>query len=354
MLSRVADSIYWMARYMERAENLARLLHANSQLYMDAGAGGGGEASFWEPILMTTGEEEGYAKLYPAVTSEGIAEYLAVREENANCIRNCVRTARENARMVRDQISDEFWRTLNDIHLFLHSPKAERLRVQQPNEYYEEIMRASYLFQGVARSTMGRGEQWLFLQIGTYLERADQTSRQVDICSSLVLEMPPHPSAAPLRWASLLHSCSAYHPFHAICNHLEPKRILEFLFLSDNFPRAMRFCVLEVDRALRQVANFTAGGTAIPARALRLAGRLRADLDFSSLDEILEEGLHNYIDRFQSRLIAVGEAIFETFVLYADLLPVEEVPAPAMTVFPGAYHIGSDDGLQQQQQQQQQ
>lgn len=350
MLSRVADSIYWMARYMERAENLARLLHANSQLYMDAGSGGGGESAFWEPILMATGDDGDYARLYPAITSEGIAEYLSVREENGNSIRNCVRTARENARMIRDQISDEFWRTLNDIHLFLHSPKAERLRVQQPNEYYEEIMRASYLFQGVARSTMGRGETWWFLQLGTYLERADQTSRQVDICSAFALETPPHPGANPLRWASLLHSCSAYHAFHTTCNHLEPKRILEFLFLSGDFPRSMKFGVIEVDRALRQVATITAGGTALPAPALRLAGRLRADLDFASMDEILDEGLHAYIDRFQTRLIDVGEAIFETFVLYPDLIPVEEVPAPSISIFPGAYHIGQQDEQQQQQQ----
>lgn len=348
MLSRVADSIYWMARYMERAENLARLLHANSQLYMDAGAGGVGEKAFWQPLLMTTGEEEGYANLYQKITSDGIAEYLSIRDENPNCLRNCIRTARENARMIRDQISDEFWQTLNDIHLFLHSARADRLRSQQPTEYYEAVMRASYLFQGVARSTLGRGESWWFLQLGTYLERADQTSRQVDTCSSLVLELPPHPGANPLRWASLLHSCSAYHAFHENSNHLEPKRILEFLFLSNEFPRAMRFCVQEVDRALRELAVLTAGGTALPRAPLRLAGRLRADLEFCTMDEILAVGLHDYIDGFQARLNTVAEAIFETFVMYADKLPVEELVPSTFTVFPGALHLAQAREQQQQ------
>lgn len=350
MLSRVADSIYWMARYVERAENLARLLHANSQLYMDAGAASGGEKVFWQPVLMTTGEEEGYAKLYKNLTSEGIAEYLTVREENPNSIRNCIRTARENARMIRDQISDEFWQTLNDIHLFLHSAKAERLRLHQAAEYYEAVMRASYLFQGVARSTMGRGEPWLFLQLGTYLERADQASRQVDICSGFVLELPPHPGANPLRWASLLHSCSAYHAFHEISNHLEPRRILEFLFLSKEFPRSMRFCVTEVDRALRELGQVS--GPAVGTGSMRAAGRLRADLEYTTLDEIISEGIHEYIDRFQARLIHVGHAIFETFVLYADLLPVQESSLAATTLFPGAWHLHGDAAAQQQQQQQ--
>ena len=337
---------------MERAENLARLLHANSQLYMDAGSSSGGELAFWQPILMTTGEEEGYAKLYKKISTEGIAEYLSVREENPNCIRNCIRTARENARMIRDQISDEFWQTLNDIHLFLHSAKAERLRLQQPNEYYDAVMRASYLFQGVARSTMGRGESWLFLQIGTYLERADQTSRQVDICSGLVMALPPSPGANPLRWASLLHSCSAYHAFHEISNHLEPKKILEFLFLSDDFPRSMRFCVQEVDRALKMLSGYASTSSAVSP--LREAGRLRADLEFTTLDEIIEENLHEYIDDFQGRLISLSRAIFQTFVLYADLVPVKDMLAPSASVFPGAWHLHNDKEEVQQQQQQQQ
>ena len=349
MLSRVADSVYWMARSMERAENLARLLQANSQLFLDAGAAGGAESAFWQPILMTTGEEEAYARLYSELTGGNIAEFLSVREENPNCIRNCIRTARENARMIRDQISDETWQTINHIHLFLDSPKAEKLRRQDPTEYFESVVRASFLFQGVARSTLGRGESWIFLQLGTYLERADQTSRLVDACSNLTLEMPPHPQASPLRWASLLHSCSAYHAFHVFSNHLEPRRILEFLFLSEEFPRSVRFCLREADRALREL-----GRPAVPsggADPLRVAGRLRADLDFSTLEEILAEGVHEFIDRLQGRLIAVGNAIFETFVLYADLVPVDVSPAPSpVPVSCGAWHPG-DDQIQQQQQQ---
>jgi uncharacterized alpha-E superfamily protein len=349
MLSRVADSIYWMARSMERAENLARLLQANSQLYMDAGAGGGKEKAFWLPILMTTGEEQAYASLFKKVEAESLAEFLTVSEDNPHCIRNCIRGARENARMIRDQISDEIWQTLNDVHLFLHSPRAERLRLHDPTEYYDAVMRASYLFQGVARATLGRGEAWLFLQMGTYLERADQTSRQVDTCSAVPLEMPPLPLAQPLRWASLLHSCSAYHAFHVASNHLEPRRILEFLFLAGDFPRSVRFCVREVERALRGLQP--GNGKFLPPQ--RLAGRLLADLDFGTIDEILEGGVHEFIDSLQARLIALGESIFEAFVLYADLLPVDSPPAlPVNSLSPGAWHPGDPRDQQQQQQQQ--
>lgn len=351
MLSRVADCIYWMARYVERAENLTRLLLANRQLILDAGAAGGNEDAFWRPLLISTGDEEGYFKLHGEVTGDQVSEYLAESRSNPNSILNCIRAARENARMIRDQLSDEIWQCLNDIHLYLGSPRSSRQRQNDPNAFYEQILTASYLFQGIARYTVCRGENWMFLQIGTYLERADKTSRLVDACSGLPLTMAPSPGAAPLRWASLLHSCSAYSDFREISTKPDPVRILDFLFLSEEFPRSVRFCLNEVDRALIQLRPLQSrGATSDP---LRESGKLRSELDFTTVEEIIQEGVHQFIDRLQTRLNSLGLSIFQTFILYADLLPID-APVAATAIFPGAWHDGSGEDERQQQQQQQQ
>ncbi len=348
MLSRVADSIFWIARSMERAENLARLLQANHQLMLDAGAGQQEEAGFWKPILRTTGDEEAFLAAGHSVTAEEVGAFFSEDRNNPNSIVNCIRSARENARMVRDQISDELWQCLNQLYHQITSPGARALRQSDPNEYYDQVMRESYLFQGIARSTMVRSEGWLFLQMGTYLERGDQTSRLVDACSDVPPVLPPQPKANPLRWASLLHSCSAYHAFHEGSNHLDPPRIIAFLFLSDEFPRSVRYAVREVDRALR---TLTARRPELSSEPVRVVGRLRADLDYGTVEEIFSEGLHLYIDRLQQNLNRVGQAIFETFVFYADLLPIDA--PPDTTILPAeAWHAGQPDPASQQQQQQ--
>ena len=348
MLSRVADSIYWMARYMERAENLARLLLANQSLMLDAGSSKQGDATFWQSILMTTGDEEGYAALYPTVRGDCIDEYVSVRTENANSILNCIRNARENTRMIRDQITDEVWRAVNDLYLLVTSSKGRQLREQMPTDYYETIMQGSSHFQGAARATLMRNEAWQFLQIGTYLERADKTSRLIDACSGIALVMAPHPDARPLRWQGLLQSCSAWHGYREQHSDLAPRDVLEFLFLSDRFARSVRFCMREVDFALgRLLAPPVAQSP--KTDPVRLSGQLRAALDYATIDEIIDAGLHEYIDQLQARLNVVGAAIFETHVLYADLTSAG-TPGSGQSAIPlGAWHASLDTEMQQQQ-----
>lgn len=344
MLSRVADSLFWMARYMERAENLARLLSTTENLMLDAGSRQ--DAGFWHPILMATGDEEDFSALYGSADEDQIAYYLALEPRNANSIVNCVRSARENARMIRDQVTDEVWRSANDLYLFVTSEKGAALYAQSPVEYCEQIIQGSNQFQGASRATMMRDEGWQFLQIGTYLERADKTSRLVDTCSGVPLVTPPDPEAQPLRWLSLLHSLSAYHGYREHDNQLDPRSVLEFLFLSDRFARSVRFSVREVDRALRALE--TPPGAPKEHDPKRISGRLRASLDFGTIDEILEFGLHEYIDDLQQRLNSIGSAVFETFVLYADLTAV--MPASVIhTDSVGAWHAAQDMQMQQQQ-----
>jgi uncharacterized alpha-E superfamily protein len=348
MLSRVADSIYWMARYMERAENLARLLLSTQNLMLDAGAGAADAAQFWQPVLMATGDEETYAALHSGITGARIAEFLTLRTDNPNSILNSVRAARENARTVRDQISDEIWLCVNGLKLFIESADARMHQRHQSAVIYERVLTGSYQFQGIAESTTPRGEAWHFLRLGMALERADKISRLLDTCSSLPVEVATGPGSLPLRWAALLRSCSAWHAFQTVSAKLDPVKIIEYLLLDETFPRSVMHCLNEVHGHLLSLSG--QGTRHDMIQPVRLAGRLAADLRYATVDEILAAGLHSFIDDLQTRLNQIGESIFQSFVLYADLTPVEELPPPAWQ--PGAWHAPDSEDLQMQQQQQ--
>jgi uncharacterized alpha-E superfamily protein len=349
MLSRVADSIYWMARYMERAENLARLLLSTQNLMLDAGAGAADAAQFWQPVLMATGDEEAYAELHSGITGARVAEFLTLRPDNPNSIFNSVRAARENARTVRDQISDEIWLCVNGLKLFIEGPDARMHQRHQSAVIYERVLLGSYQFQGITESTTPRGEAWHFLRLGMALERADKISRLLDTCSSLPVEVATGPGSLPLRWAALLRSCSAWHAFQTVSAKLDPVKIIEYLLLDETFPRSVTHCLNEVHEHL--IALSGQGTLNDMRQPVRLAGRLAADLRYATVDEILAAGLHSFIDDLQTRLNQIGESIFQTFVLYADLTPVEE-PQPPVAWQPGAWHALDSEDLQMQQQQQ--
>lgn len=348
MLSRVADSIYWMARYVERAENTARLLLSIHNVLLDAGAEGGDQEAFWGPILAATGDEEAYTALHPEIRGRDVSAFITTSRSNPNSLVNNILAARENARTVRDQISDELWECLNGLKLWLDSPAGRAAARNQTAAFHERILRGSYQFQGIAAATTPRGEAWRFLRLGTCLERADQTSRLLDSCSGLSCEMPPHPEARPLRWAALLRSCSAWHAFQMQSSRLDPVKIVEYLLLDETFPRSVACCIDEVHASLRALCGADLRGGDMPD-PVRQAGKLRADLAYAEIGEILDRGLHEYIDGLQSRMIGVGDSIFRTFVLYADLTPI----VPDETAFPMAFHVpGGEDLLAMQQQQQ--
>lgn len=347
MLSRVADSIYWMARYMERAENLARLLLSTQDLLLDAGAEAADETQFWQPLLMATGDDELYLAKHTQIDGEAAAEFLALSLDNPNSLLNCVRAARENARTIRDQISDELWACINGLRLFLESPDARSMHQQQRAAFYEKVLLASYQFQGIAASTTPRDESWHFLRLGLCLERADKTSRLIDTCSALSLDMPPSPRARPLRWAALLRSCSAWHAFQSwSSNKLDPVKIIEYLLLDETFPRSVAWCVDQLHSTLSALCG--TGRLNEMKSPVRAAGRLHADIAYITMPEVLNTGLHEYIDALQSKLNDIGQSIFETFVLYADILSPQQL-TPGLPG--GAWHQILENEAQMQQQQ---
>jgi uncharacterized alpha-E superfamily protein len=337
MLSRVANSLYWMSRYIERAENIARIVDVNLQLLLDLKKLEDARlAQHWMPIVQSTGDEARFLELYPDASAQTVTDFLVFRGDNANSILSSVAQARENARMIRDQITTETWEEINRLHLFLRSPQARETWVAAPDEFFNEVRRSSLYLQGLMLATVPQNEGWHFLQAGKYLERADKTTRILDVrYRSLPARGLPGPvnESDALEWVAVLRSCSGLDAYRQVYGaDIHPGHIAELLILSDEFPRGVHFCLNRLDRALRSIS-----GTP-PHRfcnsAERLSGRLLAELQFSTLDDLFAPGLHGYLDQLQAKFNAIGDALFQAYIF----LPFME----------------SDADTQRQQQQQQQ
>ncbi len=324
MLSRVANSLYWMSRYVERAENTARLVDVNLQLMLDASKlDDKAIAGYWAPILQSSGDDEFFDKLYPKVTGRNVTEFLVFQADNSNSIVSSITQARENARTVRDQITSELWEELNRLYLFLNSPKARTMWRQSPFEFFQEIRTSSLLLQGLTDATVVRNEGWYFTQAGRYLERADKTSRLLDVRHASLAAGYTTTQTDALGWSAVLRSCSAWDGYKALHGgHVEPKLVAEYLLLSEDFPRSVRFCVQQLNTALRRISGVAEGRFSNDAE--RHCGRLLAELMFSTADEILARGLHDYIDELQGKLNVIGEALFQTYILQHFSLQQED------------------------------
>ncbi|NDV61177.1 alpha-E domain-containing protein [Puniceicoccales bacterium CK1056] len=321
MLSRVADSLYWMSRYVERAENISRLLDVNLQLMLDfEGLDDESLTGHWEPILSSSGETEQFQKLYTSANSRAVTEFLTFNPENPNSILSCIIGARENARMVRDQISAEMWEVINDIYHKLRKRNAESIWEQGAYEFYEELKSDSLLFQGLTDATFTHDQGYKFIQVGKYIERADQTSRIIDIKYNMLL--PENDSIGGTvdiaQWMAVLRACSAFEAYHhRYVDEVQPWNVAEFLILSPNFPRSIRFCLSTLDYHMRSI-SLTAESQ-FSNQAEQLSGRLRSEMIYTSIEEIISEGLHEYIDRVQSRLIDLHKAILECYVYQPEI-----------------------------------
>ena len=327
MLSRVANCLYWMNRYLERADNTARLVDVNLQLD-HRGLDERALAGHWIPIVQSAGDEKLFASLHARASGDTVTEFLVFQAENTNSILGAVSQARENARMVRDQITGEVWEELNRLYLFLRTPQARSLVRFSPVEFFQEIKASSLHVQGLTNATVLHNEGWLFQQAGKYLERADKTSRILDVRhASFPVRGAPEPvsQAGALEWAAVLRSCSAWDAYKSIHGaEVQPALVADFLLLSPDFPRSARYCVQQLNVALRRISGVAEGCFSNDAE--KLAGRLLAELQFSTAAEIFDIGLHTYIDNLQSKLNDIGAALFQAYIFQPFLAPdIEEL-----------------------------
>jgi uncharacterized alpha-E superfamily protein len=313
MLSRVADSVYWMSRYVERAENVARFIDVNLQLMLDEA---GGADRQWQPLVNTTGDHEDYQKRYGPATQENVIKFLTFDPGNPNSILSCLRSARENARTVREIISSEMWLQLNRFYLQVTSAAERRDWLDSANEFFTEVKQASHLFNGITDATMSHNEAWHFCRLGRMLERADKTSRMLDVKYYILLRSADDVGSPfdDIQWAAVLRSASAFEMYRKRHGRISPHGVVEFLILDREFPRAMQFCLLAARDSLHAISGTPLGTFKSPPE--RLLGQLCSDLSFASLDEIIAQGLHEYLDDLQTKVNAIGAGIFETFFAF--------------------------------------
>jgi uncharacterized alpha-E superfamily protein len=321
MLSRVADSLYWMSRYLERAEHTTRLLDVNLNLMLDESTTSAEHR--WLRVLKALGNPKGtewtgdpYALTWMLTFDTG----------NKASIVSCIIAARENSRHVREQISTEQWHRLNSLYLQVTRPEmqsdlhAEALLAdkEQPTEFLQNVMEAVHQFQGVTDSTMSHGEGWQFIQVGRYIERASATAMLLEAYHD---DLWGHPERIPegteyLEWMGLLRSATAFEAYCKVYTaDLTPEWILEFLLLNEQFPHSLRFSIDSLQCALEAIQDETARKRTESLR--RLAGRLQALLSYSSVDEILNQDVVAYLRNIQTQCRLIHDTIYELYVDYS-------------------------------------
>ncbi|HVN85560.1 MAG TPA: alpha-E domain-containing protein [Candidatus Binatia bacterium] len=311
MLSRVADSIYWMSRYIERAENVARCVEVNVHLTLDLAAAATAEQ--WEALVTTSGDRALFAERFAVPSRTNVIKFLAFDVENPNSILSCLTAARENARLIREVITSEMWEQLNMFYLLVRDAARDASVLEAPQDFLTHVRMASHLFTGVTDATMSHGEAWRFCRLGRKLERADKTTRILDVKYFLLLPTVEEVGtpADDVQWIAVLRSASALEMYRKRYGRVAPDRVVDFLLLDREFPRAVHYCLIAADESLHAISG-TPIGTFSNAAEQRL-GQLRSELAFTDVADIVAAGLHEFLDGLQLRLNRVGDAIHETF-----------------------------------------
>lgn len=320
MLSRVADSLYWMSRYLERAEHTTRLLDVNLNLMLDESSTSSDHR--WVRVLQALGKPK-------RVKWEGdpyaLARSLTFDTGHKSSVVSCILAARENARHVREQISTEQWHRLNSLYLDVTRPEVKAMMQPEredaneaPSAFLQQVMETVHQFQGITDSTMSHGEGWHFIQVGRFLERATSIAMLLEAYDGDIWSAPER---APdgneyLEWMGLLRSATAFEAYCKVYTaDLTPEWILEFLLLDQEFPHSLRFSIESLETALQAIQRVS--GKARADQLHRIAGRLSASLGYASVDEILSGGVVGYLRGIQQQCQAIHETIYYLYVDYS-------------------------------------
>ena len=311
MLSRVADSLYWMSRYLERAEHTARLVDVELQLWLDQSPEAG--AGRWRFLLEATRT----LAAERAVDPTRLVNQLVFSRTNASSIVSCVATARENLRHVREQCSSEMWEQMNRLYLEVMETRPGEVWMLESHGFFRAVQEGAHLFQGITDGTMSHGEGWQYIQLGRYVERTDTVASLMETHFKRMAQPADQAveSGEYLEWVGLLRACVA---FEAYCKaqtaEIRPLRVAEFLLLNPEFPHSVRFSVDRVNAALHVIGDLTERREKLPTR---IAGRLRAQLSFSQIEEVMAGGSHAYLQNVRSECEQIHAAIHQIYFDYA-------------------------------------
>jgi len=314
MLSRIAESLFWMARYMERAEDTARILDVNYHMLLEQS-----QQTYrlrWEPLVNISGEQERFFKLYSMANTQTVFEFLGFHQENPNSIAQCIYRARENARTIRDRISREMWQDINSLYHMVSRFRAEEEIAVGPHRFCDTIKFGSHRFHGVSDDTLPHDEGWQFLQLGRALERAEMTARIVDVeYHNLVESKNPDEKPDNHQWMAVLKSVAAYEIYRRqYHSRIDPERVAELLILHPQHPRSIRFSVATIQSSLRAISGSGPGGYSNEAE--RLTGKLHESLMYDRIEEIFERGLHSFLTDLQATCRQIGYQIARTYFYY--------------------------------------
>ena len=366
MLSRIAESCYWIGRYVERAEDTARITDVHYHHILGAGSSPEADAQrarHWEALIAIVGDEHRFRHAYHEATEESVPTYLTFDTDNPSSIVSCIARSRELARTMRHQIASEMWEAINRYHLDLQRWRgfgASPVGIENAHLFYRSVIEFSHLFQGLTDSTMPREEGWHFLQAGKFLERAEKTARALDVkYHLLVADAPPHvqvidtdaEAAAAVviaeetpgewhQWQAVLRSFSAYEAYHRLYRSaVRPRDVIEMLTLSPTFPRSIRFSIGQVETALEGIVSYRAfdaesrglGGVQLPIAlaatgdAERAVGRLRSRLAYGLVEDVFAVGLHPFLVDLQRSCYRLGEHIQAQYFAPRILRPEDVV-----------------------------
>ncbi len=319
MLSRNAESLYWMSRYLERTGNIARFLDVNWHLTLDV-PGEYGEQ--WKPLVITTGDHEDFESRYKKESKENVIYFLTADPQNPNSILSCLRAARQNAVTIRDIIPTEMWEAVNVFYHYVQNAcRRPQTILDDPNAFCAEFKWRNLTIGGIAWDIMAHDEPWSFLRLGGLVERADKTSRILDVKYFLLLPSLDHVGSALdyVQWAALLKAVGGFQAFRHAYGRIIPEKVVEFLILDHDFPRSILYCLTAAQQCLHEITGTRIGYFSNPAE-LQL-GQICSGLSYHTVAEIFRQGLHEFTDNLQIRLNILDRAICETFF---SLLPAIE------------------------------
>ncbi|TRX49198.1 alpha-E domain-containing protein [Fulvivirga sp. M361] len=316
MLSRVADSIYWLGRYVERAENYARFIDVNLNLLLDLPPGLNEQ---WEPLVTVTGDKDWYTSKYNNFSRDNVVFFMTFDEENPNSIISSISRARENARIIRENLARESWEKLNELYYIVKNAKKKKVWLKNdPRVFFEQIKYGIQLIYGIADNSVSRTEGWYFSQIGQFLERADKTSRILDVKYHILLPSLEEVGSTLdfLHWAALLKSVGGFNTYRRFYGGIEPAGVLEFLALDQYFPRSILFCLRQAEKGLHCVSGSQESGYSNVAE--KKLGALRSELEFADVNDVMDFGLHEFMDSIQIKINNISDEIHNRFFKITD------------------------------------
>lgn len=309
MLSRTADHLFWMSRYIERAENLARLLDVTWQMSLVPQSEAAANQS-WNAIIALNSLEEAYAKKYEVVNGENVLRFMVSDPDNYASIHSCLRMARENAHAVRGTVTTEMWETLNSTWLEAREKSFEQIINAGIGEYFEWVKMRSSLSRGVTMGTLLQDEAYHFIRLGTLLERADNTARILDVKYHVLRPHDDEVATDFYQWGALLRSVSGFEVYRKVYRDvITPERVAELLIFNRDMPRSLHFCLNGVVKNLELIANRQSGETQ------RQGGLLYSQLRYGRIEDILNEGLHAWLTDFMDRIYLLGDGISKDFLV---------------------------------------